>query len=722
MPLCVLRRVSWCVSVVLLAFPALLLSQTPRTGRQSRPLITSRIDETRLHRLAGNTRPEATAANDLGIAAESLPMKHMLLQLQRSAEQEQSVRGAIDQLHDPHSASYHKWMTAAEFGEAYGPSQQDLDTITAWLSSQGFTVNSVYPGGMTIDFSGTAGQVRRAFRTEIHRLNVNGVEHIANMSDPMIPAALAPAVAGVVSLHDFRPHAMAKRHANFTFTAQGNPYQALTPGDLATIYNLAPLFQNGVTGKGQTIAVIEDADLFASSDWDTFRDTFGLSQYTSGSLTTVHPAPPSGANNCATPGLAAGDDGEAILDAEWASAAAPDAAILMASCATTRTTFGGLIALHNMINSANPPSIVSVSYGDCEVDNGAAANAAFNAAYQQAVAEGISVFVAAGDEGAASCDAGANGATHGIGVSGFASTPYNVAVGGTDFGDSFAGTNTNYWSSTNSNVFSSAMSYIPEIPWNDSCASSLLTSALGFSDPFGSSGLCGSAMARQFGLLAVAAGSGGPSGCATGAPSSFLTVGGTCQGYAKPSWQTGVAGLPNDGVRDLPDVSLFAGTGTWGHYYVFCFTDVRNGGAPCTGDPSNWAGAGGTSFGTPIMAGIQALVNQRTGSAQGNPNYIYYRLAAASPACDSSSGDPGTCLFHNVTLGDISVNCSGSDDCFGASLTGNGRRGQSSANGALSLSTKSFSPAFATGPGWNFATGIGSVNAFNLVSNWPMGQ
>jgi subtilase family serine protease len=260
---------------------------------------------------------------------------------------------------------------------------------------------------------------------------------------------------------------------------------------------------------------------------------------------------------------------------------------------------------------------VSISYGECEAENGAASNAAFNSIYQQAVAEGVSVFVAAGDEGAASCDAGAQGATHGIGVSAWASTPYNVAVGGTDFGDTLAGTNSEYWSTSNSATFDSAKSYIPEIPWNDSCASGLLAGHFGYSTVDGSAGFCGSSTAKNDGLLEVVAGSGGPSGCATGSPASSGVVGGSCQGYAKPSWQTGVAGIPADGVRDIPDVSLFAADGLWGHYYVDCWSDIRNGGASCAGAPSTWDGGGGTSFSAPILAGIQALVNQNSGGSAG---------------------------------------------------------------------------------------------------------
>jgi subtilase family serine protease len=200
---------------------------------------------------------------------------------------------------------------------------------------------------MAVDFSGTAAQVSEAFRTEIHYFNVNGARHIANMTDPSVPEALSPAVLGVVSLHDFKPHPLRRPRSEYTFKTSGGTYQVVTPGDLAAIYDLNPLFSTGITGKGQTISAIEDTDLYTANDWTTFRSTFGLSQYKGGSLTTVHPAPASGSNNCKDPGLVAGDDGEAIIDVEWASAGAPEATILLASCAGTRTTFGGFIALTN---------------------------------------------------------------------------------------------------------------------------------------------------------------------------------------------------------------------------------------------------------------------------------------------------------------------------------------------------------------------------------------
>jgi subtilase family serine protease len=401
----------------------------------------------------------------------------------------------------------------------------------------------------------------------------------------------------------------------------------------------------------------------------------------------------------------------------------------MAVCADTTTTFGGLIAVQNLINAAAPPpALMSISYGQCETVNGASANEAYRAAYQQAVAEGVSVFVAAGDSGATGCDNSAAAATDGIGVNAFASTVYNVAVGGTDFSDTYSNTNSTYWNSTNTATYGSAISYVPEIPWNDSCAGVLLSSFLGYSPTYGPNSLCNDPLIG-FLVQTTVAGGGGPSACATGTPSApdAAAVGGTCAGWPKPSWQS-ILGNPSDGVRDTPDVSLFAADGLWGHFYVFCWSNTAvMGGAVCTGDPTNWSGAGGTSFASPIMAGIQALVNQRNGARQGNPNPVYYQLASAeygaagNTLCDSSNGNTvsSTCIFYDVTQGDMNVDCAYFDshdlyNCYDP--------GGTSANGlvgVLSNSNSSYQPAYGTSTGWDFATGIGTVNATNLVNNWP---
>jgi subtilase family serine protease len=537
-------------------------------------LVKQPIDDANTVALSGNVRPEAIAANDRGPVDDARVLDHILLLLNRPAETDAALAHLIDELHDPKSPQFHAWLTAPQFTAQYGPAASDLHAITDWLSGHGFTINGVHGGNLFVDITGTAAQVRDTFHTEIHVLEVGGVLHIANMTDPRIPAALAAAVSGVVSLHDFRPHTNFK--PKYTYTAGGNTYQAVVPGDLATIYNLNPLFKRGISGQGQTVVVIEDTNVYSTGDIASFRKKFGLSSYTSGSFSQEHPKPPSGKNNCTNPGTVAGNEGEATLDAEWAGAAAPSAAIVLAACADTSVTFGGLIALQNLIDGASPPAIVSISYGECEAINGATANAAYVKTYQQAVALGTSVFVSAGDEGAVSCDADQQNAVHGIAVSGFASTPYNVAVGGTDFGDSYAGDNSTYWNTKNSSTYESALSYIPEIPWNDSCASALIYETLGFTSGYGASGACNSSIGEED-FLTTASGSGGPSNCATGKASIPGVVSGTCKGTPKPSWQS-VHGNPADGVRDIPDVSLFAANGVWGHYYVYCDSDAADGG------------------------------------------------------------------------------------------------------------------------------------------------
>ena len=267
-----------------------------QANRRNKPiLITQPINESKLIRLRGNTRPEARIEYDRGRVDDSLRLDHMLLQLQRAPELEQELDQYIDGLTDKSSPNFRQWLTAAQQGEMYGLAQQDLDTITSWLQSYGFTVDSIYPNQMVIDFSGTAGDIRMAFHTEIHHLDVRGEQHIANMSDPEIPAALAGAVAGVVSLQDFKPQQMRVPvvRTNYVFSGctggtdgTGGSCYVLVPADLETIYNLNPLFRMGINGTGQTITLVEDSNTY-STDVAKYRSTF-LSKW-SGTVATTHP-------------------------------------------------------------------------------------------------------------------------------------------------------------------------------------------------------------------------------------------------------------------------------------------------------------------------------------------------------------------------------------------------------------------------------------------------
>jgi hypothetical protein len=546
-------------------------------------------------------------------------------------------------------------------------------------------------GRTVLEFSGSASQVREAFHTSIHKYVVNGEQHWANAVDPSIPTALTPAVAGIASLNNFPRRAMHSLAGRFTrdsatgkikpdYTYPGGCVEnnfdngaclyGLGPYDFATIYDVQPLWTAGINGTGQTIAIVGESNINIQDVAD-FRSMFGL--------------PVNNPNiilNGPDPGIQ-GDESEADIDVQWSGAVAPNATIDFVVSQSTETTAGiDLSATYIVDNNLAP--VMSESYGQCELGLGTAGNQFYNTLWQQAAAEGITVFVSAGDNGAAGCDnfdaSPPAPAEFGLQVSGFASTPYNVAVGGTDFND-FSNPST-YWSTTNNpTTQASALSYIPEIPWNDSCTNPLFAS-LGFSTVAETN--CNNGQLINFVL--PEGGSGGVSKCTTPSGSTPASCAG---GYAKPTWQSG-PGVPADGKRDIPDVSLFASNGFLGSFYIICQSDQTGGSCNVAG--GEFLGFGGTSVSSPAFAGIMALVNQQTGSRQGDANYVLYKLASQQPTA-----------FHDITTGTNAMPCAtGSTNCT-TSVSGD-------AFGVLS--------GYSAGANYDLATGLGSVDANNLVTKW----
>lgn len=660
-----------CLSLSLISAFAQQPSITPR--------ITQRIDPTKLTRLTGSVHPLAQARFDQGSAPGSMLTNRMLLVLSRSEEQEKSLRQFLDEQQTPGSPNYHKWLTPEEFGQMFGPADEDVQTVATWLLNQGFQVERISAGKTAIEFSGTAGQLRQTFHTDLHKFVVNGKSNWANANDPEIPSALASVVKGFVSLNNFPRKNFAQSKGVFTRDMQtgkikplltlsngSENYYLLGPGDFSTIYNSKPLISAGTNGAGQTIAIVGQTNINLQ-DVTAFRNMFGLSNVPDNHTKVILNGPDPGINS---------DEMEAILDVEWSGAAAPGANIVLVASESTETTSGvDLSALYIVEN--NLASVMSESYGACERDMGNAGNQFVNSLWQQAAAQGITVLVSSGDSGSAGCDYAGyyDYATQGTAVNGLASTPYNVAVGGTDFND--VGTQSSYWSNNNtSGSWTSALGYVPEMTWNDSCA--------GGGSPT-------TASCTNSSNLQLWAASGGPSNCST-----QDTSGNCVSGTAKPSWQS-ATGVPADGLRDIPDVSLFAASGSSGSnsFYVVCQSDVMQG-YPCQISSSGtfFVGAAGTSASSPAFAGIVAIANQKLGKRLGNINYLLYQSASQ------------TGVFHDVTKGGISVPClGGTPNCSATS---------SSVKGVLIDNSGKL--AYMTGTGYDMATGLGSVNVANLVT------
>jgi Pro-kumamolisin, activation domain/Bacterial Ig-like domain (group 3) len=543
--------------------PNLFAQQIGRV--QTLPRITSQPRDTDVVKLRGQVHQLARPEFDAGSVAPEFPMQRMVLLLRGNDAQEQALDQLLVDLQDENSPQYQHWITPREFGARFGVADEDIVAIQTWLMAHGFAVGPVAKNRLMLEFSGTAAQVSSAFVTEIHQYNIAGVMHVANALDPSIPKAFSGVVLGVLSMDDFRRKSMMQIASRGARAENGISPQYLTashqnalgPEDFATIYNVGPLWANGIDGTGQTIAVVSRSDL-QPYDIENFRQLFNLS-----------PNVPAVIYNGINPGmLNQADVNEVELDAEWAGAVAKNAAVKVIVSASTSTTDGiDLSTLYAVDNNVAP--IVSVSYGFCETQTAGVNN--YRSLWRQAAAQGISVLVSSGDSGAAGCDdPSETNATRGVAVSGMASSPDVVAVGGTQFNDVSSNA---YWTINNNQNNASAISYIPEVAWNESSAKGL-----------------------------------------------WATGGGVSTIYAAPGWQTG-AGVPTTDPgttghhRYLPDVSLTAGLHDG---YVLC---VQFG---CDSI------AGGTSASVTAFAGLIALVNQHTGQFQGNANFHLYPLASVA--------------------------------------------------------------------------------------------
>jgi uncharacterized protein (TIGR03437 family) len=579
------------------AFAVTLLAQSDR--------ISGQVDATHLVKLAGNVKPQAKPAADEGPVDPAMKLSYVHLMLKPTAAQQTELDQLLIAQQDRRSPNFRKWLTPDQFGDRFGVSQPDIDKITGWLKSQGFDIITVGGGRRFIAFNATAQQVQSALKTEIHHYRVNGDLHFANATDPSVPAAIQPLVSGFLGLNDFEPTPMLRaKDMKPGYTGTGGGHN-ITPGDLAIIYDIAPLYNMGYTGAGETIAVIGRTNIYMS-DISTFRSIFGLPP----NLPQLVLVPGS-----ADPGVVADFLGEADLDLEYSGGIAYDAQILFVYSPTVVTSL-----IHAI--TANVAPVITYSFGICEEGTTSVEASEYQKLGQQANAQGITWLASSGDSGAAACDAGAAAASHGAAVQLESALPEVTGVGGTMFS-----VNAGYWQSYNNGNGSSAISYIPETVWNETAL-----------------------------FNSLAAGGGGYSSL-----------------YSRAAWQVG-PGIPAGAARGVPDVSLTAGTDD-DPYALY-----TNGG------PDH---VGGTSAGTPTFAGIIVLLNQYLGiNGLGNINPNLYWMA------QNTSG-----VFHDITTGWNGVPCvAGSPNCNSSGAFG-----------------------YNAGPGWDAATGLGSVDAYQMFNQWNTG-
>ncbi len=628
-------------------------------GRSAVPArITDRIDNNRMVTLTGNTHPLARAQYDQGAAPSDLPMNRMMLVLKRSADQESALQDLLTQQQVTASPNFHKWLTPDQFGQQFGPADADIQAITSWLASYGFQSIKVSKGRTVIEFSGTSAQVQASLHASIHKYVVNGAAHWANANDPQIPAALAPVVAGVASLHNFPKRPASVRFGQEMeltrasdgkpqFTSSGTPAShALAPADFDTIYNVSP----SMTGSGVTIGVIARSNIVAQDVTD-FRNQFHLG----GSGPTI-------ILNGPDPGdLGGGEEAEAVLDATWPGAVAPAASVDLVVSEATNAAAGEDLSEFYIVDN-NLADVMTESFSVCEAVFGTQLSSAasfYSSVAEQAAAQGITYLVASGDSGPDSCD-DPNSVPNSLqpaSVNLLAATPYTVAVGGTQFND-LASPST-YWNAADDpNTLGSAKSYIPENVWNESCTEAQCPGLL-------NSGL-------------------------------WSSGGGQSLFFAKPPWQAGVAGIPA-GNRALPDVSINAAEHDG---YLLCLDASCQGiGCPPPGTGPCFSVLSGTSASAQAFGGVMALVVQKAGARVGIANYSLYNLAANQPPtlplnstlCDGSSATlpAGSCIFHDVTVGNTNI-----------------------------PEVNPLEMGFTAGVGFDQATGLGSVNITNLVNQW----
>jgi subtilase family serine protease len=724
------------------AFSALVLSIlfiSSQTFAAAPDRIVGPIAPQQLVKLPAGVSRRIQPQFDRGPVDPSFKINYMTLLTAPSTSQQKAINQLLTQQQDPHSPLYHQWLTSQQYADRFGLSAADVQKLTTWLQSQGFTVENVARDRNWIAFSGTAAQVESAFRTSLHTFNINGEIHYANTEAPSIPSAVSGIVAGIRGLNDFRPKSHLRQHSpQYSYHVSGGYDLFLAPGDIATIYDLGPLYAAGIDGTGQKLAVVGRTDVYLS-DINDFRAGFGLSSLTcttntSNVITACSDSHFSYVLNGPDPGVnpfhsTLGDDlPEADLDLEWSGAVAYNAQIVYVnSGGTAGDVFD---AFYYAIDHDLAP-VITMSYGICEL--GEAENGFENAdeaELQSANSKGITFMSSSGDSGAAQCDPNNTDpnntlATGGLAVNYPASSPEVTGVGGTMI--PFSEYTSTYWANINGTNGGSAQCQVsgppcvPEGAWNDAFEIGAYCAVNGCT------GITNAETAQS--SLGIGATGGGASGCIT------LDINGDCSaGFSQPTWQT-VAITGQTSARFVPDVSILASPDLPG--YIWCTQKFELGdsgtGSSCAGGGAtgisnalglspNISVVGGTSASSPVFAGIVTLLNQYLTTAPnnvqsapglGNINPNLYQIAIANPTA-----------FNPITAADFPVAAPGSNQVYCDPGSPGFPPVRLECPPAVAPATEGLFGYLSAnvdtlhGTGYNLVTGLGSVDGYMLATVW----
>jgi len=649
-----------------LALCASTLASAQNTSARPQPRITAPIDSSSRVVLAGSRSPRAAAADDLGAVTSSLQLHGISLVFNRSAIQQSALDALVAAQQNPASPLYHQWITPDQYAAQFGVADSDIAAAESWLEQQGFAIDSVSRSHNRILFSGTAAQVASAFGAPLHYYLAPATalqpaqKHFAPSADLTLPSALASSVLAIGNLSDFHllPHIVRAPQAaqpRFTSSATGNHY--LTPGDLATIYDITPAYNSGYTGSNQSIAVIGQSAV-SLTDIANFQNAVGIA----GKTPIVMLIPDTGVSTT----VADGDEAESDLDLEYSSTIAKGAQVYFVYTGNSKS-YGAFDAISYAIDQKIAP-IISSSYGDCEPNLGQSSYDQYNADLEQAAAQGQTVVSAAGDDGSTDCygeyKSTQQTQNEQLAVDFPASSQYVTGVGGTEFpsADVASGNNTYFDAQSSSDIISSAKSYIPEMVWNDDAAAASSGCPGTDCEPLSSGG---------------------------GGVSIFTT---------QPTWQSGTVGgvvIATPGHRMVPDIAMTASP--YNAPLAFCTSDKTFWASGQTSSCSDGLRdgsstgvltvGGGTSFEAPVFSGLVAIINQaKNSTGQGVVNPTLYSLAATSAYATA---------FHDVT--------SGGNQCL------------SGATYCASPGTTDYAAV----TGYDEASGLGSIDFFKLLNAWP---